>query len=261
MVGEPSILWVYAVTPVGSAPPPGTGVDGGALRRVAHRGLAAVASPVDWAGRLGELERRLQDPQRLEQVARAHHEVVDACFRGGPTVPFRLGTLYRGEDGVRGLLAQRREELAAALTMVTGRAEWGVQAYAATAAHQPEAGEEPAEAAGANPGTAYLLRRRGQREARQRAERAAWEAAGRIDAALAAMAVAARCQSSVGSASRPDAPGTLVLNTSYLVDEAAGAEFRSVVERLARRYAEVALRLTGPWPAYSFVEVKGGGDG
>ena len=260
MVGEPSILWVYAVTPVGSAPPPGTGVDGGALRRVAHRGLAAVASPVDWAGRLGELERRLQDPQRLEQVARAHHEVVDACFRGGPTVPFRLGTLYRGEDGVRGLLAQRREELAAALTMVTGRAEWGVQAYAATAAHQPEAGEEPAEAAGANPGTAYLLRRRGQREARERAERAAWEAAGRIDAALAAMAVAARCQSSVGSA----AAGTRRAprcSTRPTWSMRRRAEFRSVVERLARRYAEVALRLTGPWPATPSWRSKEAGDG
>src|SRR5690606_38897179 len=102
------------------------------------------------------------------------------------------------------------------------------------------------------PGTAYLLRQRGRRLARQLAERAACEAAARIDRALAAVAVATRPQSTGGAARRS---GTLVLNTSYLVEEREREAFQTTVERLARRHAEVQLRLTGPWPAYSFVGI------
>lgn len=258
MTGEPA-LWVYAVTPTGSALPSGCGVDGEALRRVAHAGLAAVVSAVGWAGRPGVLEQELRDPKRLETVARAHHEVVEACFRSGPTVPFRLGTLYRSDEGVRDLLAQRGEELATALTMVAGRVEWGVQAYAVTSHDPSTATDEPNDTA--PPGTAYLLRRRSQRMARERAERSAWEAASQVDAALTAVAVAARSQSSVGAAWRRDTVGTQVLNMSYLVEEAAGDQFRTIVGQLARRYPGLALRVTGPWPAYSFVEFKGGGEG
>lgn len=253
-IGEQPGVWVYAVIPTGSVLPPVTGVDGSALQRVTRAGLAAVVSPVGWAAQ-GELESQLRDPERLERVARAHHDVVTACFRVGPTVPFRLGTLYRGEPGVRELLDQRRAELVATLEIVTGRVEWGVQAYAAAAGEEPEAAVEPG---GANPGTAYLLQRRARRMARARAEQAARELADHLDATLAAVAVASRPQSSVGDRYRADATGTQVLNMSYLVEETAGAEFQATVERLARQHAQVAFRLTGPWPAYSFVEVKGG---
>lgn len=247
MPGEAVTTWVYAVTPEDTTPPSGVGVDDGPLRRVAHAGLAAVVSSVALSDP-DEVDRRLRQPAELEALARTHHQVVTSCFEAGPTVPFRLATLYRGDDGVRRLLAERREELSAALATVAGRAEWGVQAYAVAAAPPPA--EEPDPAAG--PGTAYLLRQRGRRLAQQAAERAACEAAERIDRALAEVAVAVRPQSTGGGARQA---GTLVLNTSYLVDEREQETFRATVEDLARRHAEVRVRLTGPWPAYSFVGI------
>ena len=251
MTGEPAV-WVYAVTPAELPPPPATGVDGRPVRRVTHGDLAAVVGTVGWTDP-AELDRRLRRPAGLEELARAHHAVVTACFAAGPTVPFRLATLYRDDMGVRGLLAERHKELAAALDAVDGRAEWGVQAYAVIPDPPPD--PEPVDAV--SPGTAYLLRQRGRQAARARAEQAALAAAARIDGALAAAAVAVCPHPTDGPARRPGGSGPLVLNMSYLVEDRERETFRNTVERLARRHDEVRLRLTGPWPAYSFVEIGG----
>lgn len=253
MTGEPAV-WVYAVMPAELPPPSGTGVDGRPVRRLTRGDLAAVVGTVGWTDP-AELDRRLRQPVGLEELARAHHAVVTACFQAGPTAPFRLATLYHGDEGVREMLAERHKELAAALDTVDGRAEWGVQAYAVTPEDPTPPEADPGDTAG--PGTAYLLRQRGRRAARERAERVAREAAARIDGALATAAVAVCPHPTDSAIQRPGAPGALLLNMSYLVEDRERETFRATVERLARRHAEVRLRLTGPWPAYSFVEIGG----
>ena len=169
--------WVYAVVSdqVGEVPPDATTWTGEPVRLVRGSGLAAVVGslPPDLTGE-EQLQEHLCDPAWLERTIRAHHHVVTSFFRRTPTVPFRMGTVCRGDDRVRDLLAAQADGLRAALATVAGRAEWGVQVYPGTAAGETAAAAGPAPAAAgaraadpARPGTSYLLRRRAERQRRE----------------------------------------------------------------------------------------------
>ncbi|HEY8471729.1 MAG TPA: GvpL/GvpF family gas vesicle protein [Natronosporangium sp.] len=258
-MAESTGVCVYAVVPdpgdrAGRAGTALAGVRGWAsepVRLVTADGLAAAVGtiPAELAGG-DRLQRRLADPGWLAFAVRAHHRVVEACFRAMPTVPFRMGTVYQHEASVRELLTERATQLRAALAVVDGRCEWGVKVY-----HRapPEPARQPSTvgAGGADrPGTAYLLQRRAERANREQARVAAALAAARLDAALAALAVAVERPAAAGYPGDAPAP---MLRASYLVDAARSDQFTGAVRALAAQHAAVQVRLTGPWPAYSFV--------
>ncbi|WP_199433061.1 GvpL/GvpF family gas vesicle protein [Qaidamihabitans albus] len=222
-------------------------------RTVEAAGLVAVVSTVDLA-EYGEqpLRRNLEDLDWLAATARAHDAVVHTVARSATAaVPLRLATVYLGDERVRVLLADRRTEFAVALDRLAGRTEWGVKGYADpdALAAPPRSGDEAA--AGRGSGTAYLLRRRAQLSARESAERTAAEHAGRLHAALTDLSVAGRRH----APQDPNLSGQrawMVLNGSYLVDDARADEFAAAVSDLDGERSGVSLELTGPWPPYSF---------
>jgi Gas vesicle synthesis protein GvpL/GvpF len=231
-----------------------TGVAGEALRTVTRSGLTAVVGSVPLSSFGDEaLRRNFEDLDWLAKVARAHDAVVDAVTRAGPTVPLRLATVYLEDERVRLVLEHRHADFDQALTRVTGRTEWGVKALADPARlREPEPATRTS---GAGAGAAYLRRRRDQLAARERGEQAAAEAAERIHAALAGLAVDAvlhRPHSpQLAGGSRP-----MILNAAYLVDDDAAREFARAVAALDEEYEEISLQLTGPWPPYSFSSLE-----
>jgi hypothetical protein len=60
-----------------------------------------------------------------------------------------------------------------------------------------------------------------------------------------------------GSAVTLIAPSGRILSAAFLVERAASADFRAQVDRLARLNSALDLDLTGPWPAYDFVQMHG----
>jgi hypothetical protein len=179
--------------------------------------------------------------------------VVAAYFRAGPIVPFRLATVYRDDQRIREVLGENGPDLEAALGTVAGRAEWGVQAHP-LAARSPLAarpGPAPPTVTGPpRPGTEYLLGRRDQQSSREAARQELAAAGLRIHRQLAEAAVAARRHTTTAGRSR-----RVVLNASYLVDRGRRADFVRTVERLDQQHPGLRLRVTGPWPAYSFVAI------
>ncbi|MFF5992719.1 GvpL/GvpF family gas vesicle protein [Prauserella flavalba] len=238
------------------------GVAGAPVYVVRDAGLAAVVSAVDLAEFGAEpLRRNLEDLDWLAVTARAHDAVVTTVGAAAQAaVPLRLATVCLGDDRVRDLLARRRPDLESALALLTGRTEWGVKAYA-----DPEAlaSVNPADTAGPSgkggAGTAYLLRRKAQLSAREKAERNAAAHADRLHGELAALATAARRHP-------PQDPklsgrkGWNVLNGAYLVDDAKADELAAAVDRLGAELEGVRLELTGPWPAYSFAGIEQGAE-
>lgn len=276
-MSEQEATWLYAVVPAAGIGPAGAGatgptgptgpggpagpgvgtggVAGEPVRLVESAGLAAVVGSVPLAEVAEEpLRRHLRDPAWLARTARRHHRVVTTFARSVPTVPFRLATVYRTDARVRELLARRRERLLAALDTVRARAEWGVQAYApgggTAAAERPEPGDT---APGS--GTEYLLRARAERIRREQARQRVSAAVREIESTLEPLAVAARSQPHPAAPAGPDRTGQLLLSVSYLVDERDRDRFLERTGRLATGFPELRLRVTGPWPAYSFVEI------
>lgn len=252
----PQATWLYAVTtaPADGGPPKAltgvAGVAGEPVRLVVGSGLAAVVGSVPLSDFDEEaLRDHLEDLRWLERAARAHHYVINEAARHGQVVPLRFATLYHDDDRVRAMLEERREDLTDTLSRVTGRTEWGVKAYADPRAFVPG----PAEPTGGGdrPGTAYLMRRRAQRQERETAQDRATERAAEIHTALAALAVATAAHPPQDTALAAY-EGWMVLNNSYLVPDTATDGFTATVGALRERYPDISLELSGPWPPYSF---------
>ncbi|MBY8882228.1 GvpL/GvpF family gas vesicle protein [Actinacidiphila acidipaludis] len=269
------LVWIYAVT-TGPGPPEAAGLSGVAAEPVravegegGGEGLTAVVGTVPAADFAEDpLKDHLEDLRWLEAAARAHHEVIDTVFRHGDTVPLQFATVYRDDDSVRAVLRERSADFTGALARVHGQEEWGVKAYMDPGGG-PEASGGPAPsggpgggAAGASgadsrPGTAYLLRRRAQRDDREQAFQRARGRAEDVRGVLESLATR-------GVAHPPQDPklaayqGWMILNDSFLVERDRAEEFAAAVTSCAEDFPEVELELSGPWPPYSFVgEVEG----
>ncbi|MFD8809707.1 GvpL/GvpF family gas vesicle protein [Streptomyces sp. NPDC059597] len=232
-----------------------TGVDGHSLHTVRGGGLTALVSGVP-ADRFEEatLTAQLEDLDRLERLARAHHAVVDAAFAGTTVLPMRLATVYRDEARVAAMLEERRVPFGELLDLLDGHVELGVKVYAVARAAAPAPASPESEAAGTSPGRAYLRRRRAQRDTVRNAYRVAAdlaEVAAREAGALAAARVSHRPQQGEWSEGR----GENVANEAYLVPVGAVEEFRARLGSLTR--PGVGVEVTGPWAPYSFATGAG----
>ncbi|AUM19037.1 GvpL/GvpF family gas vesicle protein [Rhodococcus ruber] len=252
-------VWLYAVTDdrlaegdLGGL----AGVAGESVRAVGSGGLTAVVGSVPLAV-FGEepLKRNLEDLSWLEATARAHDAVVSTVAQRGPAVPLRLATVYLDDARVRDLLDERQADFESALTLVTGRTEWGVKAYGDRQALADAVAEAQIAGSAKGSGTAYLLRRRAQLAAQESVERDAAARADEIHSRLLRQAAAGRRQ----PATDPALSGRrdwMVLNGTYLVDDDRADEFARAVEELGKEYPGIRLELTGPWPPYSFAGVE-----
>jgi hypothetical protein len=248
-------VWAYAVAEdIRSGVLAGvTGIAGQPVHTVTAAGLTAAVSAVDLAG-FGEqaLRRNLEDLAWLEAAAWTHHRVIEAIAHRAPVVPMRLATVYRGDESVAAMLAERRYDFEAALTTVRARTEWGVKVYV----RQPPSTPAGATDTGStSPGAAYLRRRKSELSASEEARRAAAASAEDIHTSLRDMAVAALLRPPQGQQLSGDA-GQMILNSAYLVDDDRAEGWSAAVTELAGRHAGVRVELTGPWPPYSFAAIE-----
>ena len=249
IVAERSV-WLYAVgAGLDGAWVDGLrGVDGEPVRPVSAAGLTALVGAVDReAFGVEQLPARLDDLDQLATIARAHHRVIRVAADHQAVAPARLATLYADFGRVRAMLAEHAAVFRAALRRVDGRHEWGVKIFADTERRPGQPVDRPAS------GTAYLRQRRNSLTARE----AALAAAGEIHADLAGSAVAARQR----PPQDPNLSGDrrrMLLNATYLVDDAGREAFVARVPAVAREHPELVVELTGPWPPYSFAAVEEG---
>jgi hypothetical protein len=220
-------------------------------------GLVAVASEVPAKGYSeAALHGRLQDLGWAGEKAIRHERVVETCFLAGPVIPLRFCTIFESAARVEDLLARHAARLHEILRALEGCAEWALRAYldrprfeAATAARAAAAA---APAPAATRGRAYLEAKRAALLAR---EATAGALARALDDAHEGLARAAL--RGVRQAVPPvDASGDeLVMKAAYLVPLAGREAFEAAAAALRDRASAdgIALRLTGPWPPYSFV--------
>jgi hypothetical protein len=207
--------------------------------------------------RYGEvaLERIVRDLEAVSRCALAHSAVIAHCARRSPVLPFRLLTLFASDARALAQVSRRRRAIEQRLTRVAGRVEWGVQARleapAGPRARRLRAASRRA-TAGLGPGTRFLQRRRLQRAETLERATGARRAAVSLYRALAGHADGARQRPLVSTDGRP----ALLLDAAFLVPRTRTTSFRQAVRAQAARVADhgLRLRLTGPWPPYSFAD-------
>lgn len=238
-----------------------TGVGGYPVHFVVEGDLAAAVStvPLDEFDEQA-LHSKLEDLRWLEEVARAHHGVVDEVALRAVTVPLRLATVYRGDERVRRILQEHGETFDTTLTELAGRVEVGLKVYA-EADTRAASSPAPQTSTQESPGKAYLRRRREQRNRRDDTWQKAARLCDRADEVASGLA-RARVQHQPQNAALSAASGENVMNNAYLVDQERVSDFFETVEELSSQAPEgTRIEVSGPWAPYSFATVNTTGVG
>ncbi|MEU3862967.1 GvpL/GvpF family gas vesicle protein [Streptomyces sp. NPDC028722] len=206
--------------------------------------------------RQGELAAIVSDaPDQLRPKRRdllAHQRVLHEAGAGGVVLPMRFASASPDDDTVTQVLAERVEHFLERLQALDGTAEYNIKAN-----HDEEAvlrlimadhddirslGEANREAGG---GTQEQQIRLGEMIA------AAVQAREATDAELLQQTLQPMAKAvSAG----PQSTGWLA-NFSFLVDRGSAEQFLTAVDELRQEHPHLELRVNGPLPPYSFVDI------
>jgi hypothetical protein len=255
-------LYLYCLTP--QTPP---AIDHGGLQDTGVASLRVGASlyavvdrvPTEaWAGPAAQDHMASLDWVGPRAVL--HEEVIEAVRDAVPVYPAHFGTLYAHPDRLRAAVAAHRDALDRFFARVEGTDEWAVKMLLdrdAAAAHRADASATDASATDASAtaasGTEYLQRRKDAQEARASVDAWVQDLADALEADLRARAETVRTQDPQQAVQAPaDAP--VVRSWAVLATHEAHAALRARVRAANEAHADAGLhvRLTGPWPPYSF---------
>ncbi len=251
--------YVYGITdgsPKGLAPGVGRGAP---VELLVVEDLVAIVSPVPLAAFTPEALRACQDdPAWIEAQVRAHQEVLARASCQATVIPLRFGTVFHDAAGVRAMVIEHAPRFREALTRLAGRQEWGLKISmdearlaAQIVATCARIQDLDARQRGRSAGAAYLLARQREQILREEVARAIETCAREAHARLAAESVA----SVIDGAAPAGVPseGQPVFKCAYLVDSSNLEAFLATLDCLASAYPAFSFTLSGPWPAYSFV--------
>ena len=228
----------------------------------AGAGVWAVVSSVPSGGYdEAALAAGLQDLDWVGGRAMVHEAVVEH-FLGAPAVlPMQLFTLFTSDQRALAHVARDRRRIDAILARLEGQVEWGVRLSFDEAAVR-DAVERQHGAGGARrdraavSGAAYLARKRDLLDVARGQLAAARTGADRLYRTLARAAADARRRTATEQA----VPGSrLLLDAAFLVPARAAKAFRTLLRREARALeaSGIMASMTGPWPAYNFIDATG----
>jgi Gas vesicle synthesis protein GvpL/GvpF len=248
-------VYVYCVVKSATRPsfrrvPPGLPHAGAAAPVALGGGLWLIVAdvPLDVYGP-GRLDQALRDMQWVGEVAMAHEAVVEhfARLKKATAVPAKLFTMFSTVERALADTRSRRREITEAARRIADCEEWGVRIVrAATEAPRPPVTPR------ATSGAGFLEAKKRARDEKIASARAAAEAAAAAFDSLSMFARDARRRDNV-----PDTATTPpLLDAAFLVPLARKTRFKSAARRAAEGCARsgASMTLTGPWPAYNFIE-------
>ena len=198
----------------------------------------------------GVLENALRDLNWVGDVAVAHESVVEhfAQQQGVTVVPMKLFTMFSSDARAIDEMRSRRREILTVVKRIAGCEEWGVRVT------RTAADDAPRRSGSVKPpsGTAFLAAKKQVRDASRERARAATEAADSAYTRLSSIARDARRRDDApqGAAAPP------LLDAAFLVPAGRRTRFKAAARRLAAAGAKAGteITVTGPWPAYNFVQ-------
>ena len=212
------------------------------------RWLVVAAVPLAQYGEAA-INGRLNDLDWVSRAAVAHERVVESFRSCDALLPMKLFTIFASDDRAVADLRTRRREIDRILRRVMRHDEWGVRVVLRRGASDDG---QPSRRPSAS-GTAYLTRKKAARDRAATLIARSRDVTSDVFETLAARATEARRRS---AADLPAGGGTLLLDGAFLVPRSAAAGFRAAAGREGRVLARdgYELTLTGPWPAYSFMQ-------
>jgi len=198
----------------------------------------------------------------------AHQYMVDLATKEfGTVLPLTFDTIFKGDDEtVKQWLREEYHELKTLLKKLEGKAEYGVQIFVENnfIERVPEENEEirrlKKEVENKPKGAAYLLRKR--LEQRLDVERKAWadKHAKNLYNQIKNLVDDVKLDSTNKEVPEKWKGKQMILNLACLVHKDNIQSLGNMLGEIDKRDG-FAVRFTGPWPPYSFVEEIGGSKG
>ena len=193
----------------------------------------------------------------------AHERVIEAFLSATALLPMQLFTLFTSDDRVVEHVRSDRARVARILKRIEKKVEWGLrltwnEKAAREKAFADTKGPRRISKSGANlsssrTGTKYLTRKRDVLDVNRTRLVEARTAADRLYTSVSRQAAASQRRTNMERA----APGSrLLLDAAFLVPRAKSKAVRATIRQHTRalRASGVAVSLTGPWPAYNFIQ-------
>jgi len=194
------------------------------------------------------LARGIQDLNWVSPRAVAHERVIESFLSATALLPMQLFTLFTSDDRVAEHVRSDRARIGRILKRVEKKVEWGLRLTWNEKEAREKALKRPART-----GTEFLARKRDVLDVSRRRLAAARTAATRVYKAIDRQAAASQRRTTLERA----APGSrLLLDAAFLVPVAKSGAFRTAIREQARalRGTGIETSLTGPWPAYNFIQ-------
>lgn len=194
------------------------------------------------------INERLNDLDWVARAAMGHESVIESFLKAPAVLPMKLFTIFKTDDRALEDLGSRRPQITSTLERVAEQEEWGVRIVLKGA---PVA-RTSRRRAGAADGASYLERKRHQRRAAVELVTRAREVGGEVFDRLASVANQSHRRA---AGELPASNGALLVDAVFLVPRSRSKKFQTTAGREAARLAPdgYELTLTGPWPAYSFM--------
>ncbi len=250
-------LYLFGVVSPGAAPlDDRTGLSGTArLFTIDEAGVSAVVSAeplMDFTG--PGADKRLSDLNWLAPRLLRHQTILSEMMASASVFPAGFGTLFSCQEQLRAFLVLHSEAILAFLRTVEGREEWGLKVilnrtraletiFEETVQARPELSALP-------PGRRYMEERRIRAEAEKTLD--PWL---EIQADLLLRSLEPFREPCVRRPVKSEGAGAqTVFNWAFLLVKDAVEPFRENVERARHEHERrgLELRLSGPWPPYSF---------
>jgi hypothetical protein len=223
---------------------------GGELRAVGvGDGLWAIVESVpEKAYGEAALVQGLQNLDWVGPRAIAHERIIESFLSSSALLPMQLFTLFTSDDRVIEHVRAERARIARILKRIEKKVEWGLRLTWNEQAVREKAARKPART-----GKEFLARKRDVLDVNRKRLAEARTAAGRVYKAIDRQAAASQRRTSLERA----APGSrLLLDAAFLVPVAKSGAFKTAVREQTRalRGTGIETSLTGPWPAYNFIQ-------
>ena len=257
-------LWLYAIGKAGHPlPERPEAVDGSEkVDAITEGSLTAFVTPVDLRAYSQQaVDAHAGDIEWLGAIGYRHQAVMQALMNGGTVIPLRAFTLFGSRQMVEAQLRSGREEFTKVLERLDGKQEWTLriefepQKWNDALASRVESLRTIVnEMRGANPGKAFLLKKKLEDERKKASREAEVQVVSEIEERILDKL---RCETVAESRQQRDGAFPQI---NVLLNRDEEAPLVELHRELNDRYAAegISLAVSGPWPPYTFASVSNG---
>jgi hypothetical protein len=237
------------------------------LYSICHNGLYAVVSKVEQQ-EFGEegLKKNMADFEWVKIKASLHERIIEQVMSDTSVIPFKFGTLFNTNEGLKAMLEQYGQEFKAILRKLAHKQEWGLKIYCnpeklkgSFLSNYEKISEIEDEIESSSIGKGYFLKKKKDQLIERVLNDKINECGQESFELLKELSFEARINRLLPKevTERED---DMILNSAFLLDRDEVDDFQNMVDTLKMHYEAKGFFIdcTGPWPPYNFCGLSSG---